>query len=279
LTTIGDRIRRERKRQGYSQKRLCEDICSQSTLSRLESNKLNLSFLTVNQILGRLNLSVNDLLAQEESIQENIFFSRLDEARDTRDYNMIEKRLAEFSHVTEAPSAKVKMYVKWHLGLTAFSRKDYDTSSALLSHAIYIAEKYRHSDCIPHLYMAKGNTMYHLDEKPLKYYAYAEELCHGLEVPNFKLEMKILYNLIVSYSKDGQYRKVILKCKRAVQLLSQNESAYLMSDIYYLWINAHVKLGELDEYEYLKMKTRIIFEHGNRLEMLDKLENYSPVNS
>ena len=279
MTTIGDRIRRERRRQGYSQKRLCDDICSQSTLSRLESNNLNLSFLTVNQILGRLNLSVNDLLAQEESIQENIFFSRLDEARDARDYNMMEKLMAEFSHVTEEPSAKVKMYMKWHFGLVAISRKDFVTSNTLLEYALHIAEKYKYKDYLPHLHMAIGNTKYYLGEKSLKPYAYAEELCHGLEVPNFKLEMKILHNLIASYTRDGQYRKVILKCKRAIHLLNQNESAYLMGDIYCLWINAHGQLGEWDEYEDLKAKTRIIFEHGNCLELLDKLENYSQVNS
>lgn len=126
MTTIGDRIRRERKRQGYSQKRLCRDICSQATLSRLESNKLNLSFLTVNQILGRLNLSVNDLLAQEEWIKENIFFNRLDEARDSRDYMKMERIIAGFNHMTEEQSAKVKMYMKWHQGLIAFIKKDYE---------------------------------------------------------------------------------------------------------------------------------------------------------
>lgn len=279
MTTIGDRIRRERKRQGYSQKRLCEGICSQSTLSRLESNKLNLSFLTVNQILGRLNLSVNNLLAQEESIQENIFFSSLDEARDARDYKLMEKLMAEFSHVTEEPSPKVKMYMKWHLGLVAFSREDYDTSYAMLRHALYVADRFKYSEYLPYLYMAKGNTLLYLGEKPLKYYAHAEKLCHQLEVPNFKLEMKILYNLIFSYSSDHQYRKVILKCRRAIRLLNLNESAYLMSNIYYLQMKAHIGLGELDEYEDLKMKTRIIFEHGNCLELLDKLEIYSPVNS
>lgn len=279
MTTIGDRIRRERRRQGYSQKGLCKDICSQSTLSRLESNQLNLSFLTVNQILGRLNLSVNDLLAQEASIQENIFFSRLDAARDARDYKMIEKLVAGFDHVTEEPAAKVKMYMKWHQGLTAFSKEDYDASSTLLNHAIYIAEKFKYNEYMPHLYMARGNTVYHLGEKPLKYYKYAEELCRGLEVPNFKLEMKILYNLIVSYSREEQYRKVILKSKRAVKILSFNESSYLMGDIYYLRMKAHIALGELDEYEELKIRTRIIFENGNSIHLLDKLENYSLVNS
>ena len=278
MTTIGDRIRRERKRQGYSQKRLCRDICSQATLSRLESNKLNLSFLTVNQILGRLNLSVNDLLAQEEWIKENIFFNRLDEARDSRDYMKMERIIAGFNHMTEEQSAKVKMYMKWHQGLIAFIKKDYDTASALLNHAIYIAEKFKYRDCIPHLYMAKGNTVFHLGERPLKYYAYAEELCHTLEVTNFKLEMKILYNLIVFYNREAQYHKVILKSKKAIKLLSLNESMYLMCEIYYLRMKALIALDETDEYEVLKTSTRIIFEHANRLDLLHKLENYSPVN-
>lgn len=278
LTTIGDRIRRERKRQGYSQKGLCDGICSQSTLSRLESNKLKLSFLTVNQILGRLNLSVNDLLAQEESIQENIYFSRLDEARDARDYKMMERLMEGCSHVTEDPSARVKMYMKWHQGLVAFSKKDYDTSSALLKHAIYIAEKFKYSDNIPHLYMAQGNTMYEYGEIPLKFYAHAEKLSHELEVPNFKLQMKIFYNMIVTYSREAQYHHVILKCKKAINTLCANESSYLMSEIYYLWMKALAALGELDEFEELRAATRIIFEQHNSLNLLDKLENYSFVN-
>lgn len=278
LTTIGDRIRRERKRQGYSQKALCKDICSQPTLSRMENNKLDISFLTVNQILGRLNLSVNDLLAQEEDIQENIFFDRLDEAREARQYIVTEKIIASFNRVTEEPSSKVKMYIKWHQSLAAFSREDYDTASSLLNHAIYIAEKFNYTDFIPQLYMAKGNTEHQLGARPLKYYAYAEELCHELEVPNFKLEMKILYNLIVSCSMENQYHQVILKCKKAMKILSVNASAYLMCEIYYLWMKALIALVEMDEYEQLKVSTRIIFDHANRLDMLDKLENYSHMN-
>ncbi|WP_462421963.1 helix-turn-helix domain-containing protein [Salinicoccus sp. Marseille-QA3877] len=279
LTTIGDRIRRERKRQGYSQEGLCEGICSQSTLSRLESNKLKLSFLTVNQILGRLDLSVNDLLAQEESIQENIYFSRLDEMRDARDYKMMGNLIAGYSHVTEDPSVKVKMYIKWHQGLVAFSNKDYETSSALLKHAIYIAEKFKYRDSIPHLYMALGNTMYEDGEEPLNFYAHAEELCHELEVPNFKLQMKILYNMIVTYSREGQYYHVILKCKKAINTLCSNESSYLMCEIYYLWLKALGELGKFEEHADLKASSRIIFEQHNSLHLLDKLENYSFVNS
>lgn len=235
--------------------------------------------MTVNQILGRLNLSVNDLLAQEESIQENIFFSRLDKARDARDYEMMEHLVNSYDHVSEEPANKVKMYIKWHLGLVAFSKEDYDASLSLLNHAIYIAEKFKYRNYMPHLYMAKGNTMYHLGEKSLKYYAYAEELCHELEVPNFKLEMKILYNLIVSYSREGLYHKVILKCKKAIKILSMNQSAYLMCDIYYLYMKALISLSDLNTYNQLKVDTRIIFEHGNSLHFLDKLENYSSVNS
>lgn len=279
MTTIGDKIRRERIKQKVSQKVLSRGVCSQSSLSRLENNNGSLSVMKVNQILERLNLSFNDLMANEETAGENAFTYALDAARLQNDYAAMTKVLDAHQGNMKVPSDKFKMYTKWHRGLVSFHQKSYEASEAQLRHAVYIADKHKMGSYLPHLYVALGDTKHHLGEKSLKYYTDADQLYRKLKIDDFRLGTKILYHLSACYSNEGRYHQVILKCKKAINLLSMNFSSYMMCEIYDLWLKALAGLGEEEGYADLRQRSRIIFEQHSRLEMWERSENYPAVNS
>lgn len=278
MTTIGDRIRRERIRQGISQKKLSMGICSQSSLSRLENNDLSLSMRKVNQILERLGWSFIDLGTNEGTIKGDTFLKELDEARHHDDYNGMEAILSNHNKV-KAAGEKSIIYMKWHHGLVAFHKKDYAESEKQLRYAIYIAEKYKFRSYLPELYMAMGATRDFLGEPPVKYYTGAYKIYRELNLTDFRLETKILYHLIVCHSKEGQHHQVILKCKKAIKILGRNFSTYMICEIYGLWLKALACLNEKEDYTDLKYRTHIIFEQHSCLEMWEKLENYPAVNN
>jgi tetratricopeptide (TPR) repeat protein len=235
--------------------------------------------MKVNQVLERLNLSFNDLPANEEKAGENIFTNALDAARLQNDYTAMAKILEAHQGSMKVSSNKFQLYVKWHGGLVSFHRKSYETSVTQLRHAIYIADKHRLSSYLPHLYIALGDTKHHLGEKSLKYYADADQLYRKLKIDDFRLGTKILYHLIACHSNEGRHHQVILKCKKAINLLSRNFSSYMMCEIYDLWLKALAGLGEEERYSDLRQQSRIIFEQHSRLEMWEKSENYPVVNS
>ncbi|MCD2137810.1 helix-turn-helix domain-containing protein [Salinicoccus halitifaciens] len=278
MKTIGDKIRRERIRQGISQKKLSLGICSQSSLSRLENNDMSLSMRKVNQILERLGLSFMDLAADEGTVKGETFLKGLDKTRHHDDYDGMEAILRHH-HGIKAPGEKSIMYMKWHHGLVALHKKDYGESEKQLRHAIYIAEKFKFRNHLPELYMTMGDIKHFLEEPPLKYYTGAYKIYRELNLTDFRLEIKILYHLIVCNSNEGQHHQVILKCKKAINILSRNFSSYMMCDIYDLWFKALAGLNEEEEYTRLRCRTHIIFEQHSCLDMWEKLENYPAVNN
>lgn len=235
--------------------------------------------MKVNQILGRLNLSFNDLLANEGMTGEEVFTNELDAAREQNDYAAMMKVLDVHQGNVKASSDKVKMYAKWHRGLVSFHEMSYEDAETQLRHAIYIADKHRLSSYLPHLYMALGDTKHHLGEKALKYYADADKLYRKLNIDDFRLGTKILYHLTACYSNEGQHHQVILKCKKAINILSMNFSSYMMCEIYDLWLKALAGLGEKKGYDDLRQRAHIIFEQHSCLEMWEKSKNYPVVDS
>ena len=60
---IGSYIRQQRADRGWSQAYLCENICEQSTLSRIENNERTPSAAVVNALLQKLGLPAGQFFA------------------------------------------------------------------------------------------------------------------------------------------------------------------------------------------------------------------------
>lgn len=69
-----------RKKRGISQVALCDGICTQSTLSKFESNGQIPSVLILGKLCQRLDLSIDDLAENGKSTQEPVHKTVLDEA-------------------------------------------------------------------------------------------------------------------------------------------------------------------------------------------------------
>ena len=69
-----------RKRRGISQVALCDGICTQSTLSKFESNGQIPSVLILGKLCQRLDLSIDDLAEDGKSTQKPVHKTVLDEA-------------------------------------------------------------------------------------------------------------------------------------------------------------------------------------------------------
>lgn len=67
---VGHVIRRIRKEMGYSQKELCEGICTINSIARIESNKTSPSFEILLALVNRLGVSLDKIIA-EVSLEQN----------------------------------------------------------------------------------------------------------------------------------------------------------------------------------------------------------------
>jgi len=105
---IGDVVRIRRKMLGMSQKKLCEDLCDERTLSRLENNKSKPQREVVRCLFDRLNLSTElcrtELVTESKEAIEK--YKELRKQNNNRNYEAVEQLVAELKKLInmEIPS-------------------------------------------------------------------------------------------------------------------------------------------------------------------------------
>ena len=136
---IGDVVRIRRKMLGMSQKKLCEDLCDERTLSRLENNKSKPQREVVRCLFDRLNLSTElcrtELVTESKEAIEK--YKELRKQNNNRNYEAVEQLVAELKELInmEIPSnrqavERIALYNQYVQG--KIEKKDYITSMKII---------------------------------------------------------------------------------------------------------------------------------------------------
>ena len=94
---IGDVIRRRREMLGMTKKELCDGICSEKTIGRLEANKTKPQIEIVRLLFEKLNLSGEYQRAQivSKDVKASIIVGEIGVYTNKRDYKRVEELLKE----------------------------------------------------------------------------------------------------------------------------------------------------------------------------------------
>lgn len=261
-----------------SQRELAAGICSQSMISRLENNDFKISHGDLLHVLERLNMSLHDLIYQQDKNEAKQLRNELDEARSEGNYSKIEEIIYHKKTRSFWRSImELEAYYQWHHGLLKYVREKNSKNALLcLNEAIRLSERnHLMSFSLPEIYMAKGNIYNEQNIIDVECYKEAERYYKKLGIKIPKLELKILYNMIRTNCKRDRCEEVIRDCDKAIRRLNKYESSYLICEIYYFKMFAYIKLGDIERYKKFEGWTYHLFKERNRLELLVNLENYS----
>ena len=112
---IGDVIRRRREMLGMTKKELCEGICSEKTIGRLEAKKTKSQIEIVRLLFEKLNLSGEYQRAQivTKDVKAYILTSEIGLYANKREYKKVEKLLAEILQYISLENPINRQYKEW----------------------------------------------------------------------------------------------------------------------------------------------------------------------
>lgn len=109
---ISDVIRRRREMLGMTKKALCEGICSEKTIGRLEAKKTKPNIEIVRLLFEKLNLSGEYQRAQivSKDVKASVIVGEIGIYSNKRDYKKVELLLAELEHYISLENPINKQY-------------------------------------------------------------------------------------------------------------------------------------------------------------------------
>ncbi|MCG1010613.1 helix-turn-helix transcriptional regulator [Salinicoccus sp. ID82-1] len=279
MENVGEKIRGRRKMMAFSQLKLAENITSQSAISRLENDIFTIPLNELMDVLERLNLSIHDVFCGNYLAPFHTIQQELDECRTSGNYIRMEEIIASECDEFWKQSPELEGYRQWHLGIIEYSKGNFKEALHEINKAIaknstneWMYEK------VAEMYLAKGNILSKMNIDAVEFYKDAEVYYAHSGKKSFKLIVKVLCNLSISYCKRRDYGRAMKYAVKAEELLQKNESTFLLCEILYNKVISLNVLGYSDEATEILEKSEYLYMMGNKLELYEKLKNYSPEN-
>ncbi|MDH6365302.1 transcriptional regulator with XRE-family HTH domain [Enterococcus sp. PF1-24] len=143
MDSYGKILKELRKRQGMTQKMLCENICSQSVLSRIEGENEIPNVVVMQQLCQRLGISVDYLLHYEpEQINKlKNTFEKFKELYRQKKYQELEETLKSCGVLKRfSLEREIQMYYYYLANCGIYLRQDYQGALTLLEKGLAITK-------------------------------------------------------------------------------------------------------------------------------------------
>ncbi len=240
----GDKIKKKRKKLGFSQNDLAKGICTQGIISKIERNKLNPSEELLEKIAERLNINKNELKISK------IFFNRENEINILKDMAMEFHRTKRYHAIPALISQNQELvseskkysnnydfFFKWLKAEMIYHLKgDPKKSIEILNDLkkdLKAVEKEIDDDLRVQIMISLAAMHYIVRKNDLSIQLYQETEKYINESLHFKTQIRFLYNFSLVLTRKKLYKKSLLKCTEAIDTLVKHESIYLLGYLYY----------------------------------------------
>jgi transcriptional regulator with XRE-family HTH domain len=275
VSNIGDKIKDLREYYGISQKALCEGICSQAYISRLEKGEINVSADILFLLSRRLGVDVNFFFEHYNSSRTDYISITIDEINESirnRDYNHAHEMVnLELKNPEGSNNVEVKQFLNWAKGICIYYL-EYDVKKAIeyidraLSFSLTTNKNYSEREI--EILLSKAIILYEAEnyrKSRETYEVIAYNLKQNVYLTNPKIYIRTYYNYTKLLYDMEQYHEAISMGRKGLAHAEDNELLYLMGDLYF-------QIGRC--YEKLEQFTRAIecFERSKNCFQLNNEE-------
>jgi transcriptional regulator with XRE-family HTH domain len=250
MKVLGSKLKEERKRRRISQKELSRGICTQATISNIESKGICDSLLIITQICNRLNVPVDQYVVRENDLVQllQVVEELYDEGKQIQAYATIQEYKGD---ITSAPPfVQAKYY--YYKGITGMDGEDTDSNTLFnlfeannmfLEPKIYTVLS---AAAIGSYYVQKGDLY-----KAKVYYDKALEQSSDFKDTFSKEICQVYVEAAELYTKEGKYKKGIELCDKGIRLCVKKGKAYNLARLLYLKAKNRQAAGlyALDDYK------------------------------
>ncbi|WP_066297570.1 helix-turn-helix domain-containing protein [Bacillus sp. FJAT-29937] len=239
IETIGERIKKLRKKANISQKALSYNICSQSEISRIENNSINPSSFILQKIAERLGVNVEYFYHDRDSIRQDYIDEikrQLERYRRLRDYKEIEKILIyESKSPVILKNEYMKKYIQWHKGIVAYHLYS-NPELALKELEEIINTENIYSELKVDVLNSIGIICRNLKDLKKAAFYLEKGLKIVIDMPfvnKNRIFLKINYNLSKVYTDMNCIDKSLDLCSKGINYCKLYEDMYLFSEFHY----------------------------------------------
>lgn len=270
--TFGEVIRSIRKQRKMTQKMLCEDICSQSVLSRIEVGEELPNVLVMQQLCERLGVSIDQVMHNNSSvIQKNTeMFDLFADLFLHKQYSELVRILHESNIIEHLYLEREFQLYYYYLGnceyflhhnleksLSFFKKGLYYTSK--LGYLNATNEEVRLISCVGRIYAEMDKQ-----EEAEFYLKKSFELLNSIPRERVGITLtKVYYNYAYYMFRLGMLDEAEPIIDLGVQLARQKNSYYFLDDLFHLkslLCQARNDLERCEHYRHLAEKVKNVAE-------------------
>lgn len=237
LKTIGENIRIIRKSKKISQKRLCQGICSQAQLSRIENGELEPQATMLYFIADRLGVDINHLFSLGQTDRFDYvtdLYDLIEGYTNKHEYQNLYDLIRSEKNNPLFQNSRYQRYLSWHEGICIYYL-DHNFEHALsciknsINSEFMTEQDIQMLNSIGVLYCEE----YRLEEA-LAYFESGLHYYYKLPVQsNYKILVRILYNYAVTLTRFQLFEKSIKECHTAVNICLKHYSTFSLGELYY----------------------------------------------
>ncbi|WP_329767475.1 helix-turn-helix domain-containing protein [Bacillus nitratireducens] len=268
---LGITIKELRIKKNISQSELCNRICSQSQISKIEKGKTYPSSILLYQLSERLGIDPQNIFAltQNKRIKytENVKYVIRDCLKQ-KQYKELYEIVKKEKNLNNFQTKEEKQFLIWHEAIAIFEvNRSTKTALTLLNHALKLTVT--NVNCLSEREIDIMQTMaiFHGINKEYEKSITISKRCltnfNKLDFPRDKeIKLKIILNLAKTLASTYQHEEAIKYIDKGIKLAINLNTLYLLGELFYLKGQSLLKIKQhnVEDVVYNWKKALFIFE-------------------
>ncbi|SET04539.1 Helix-turn-helix domain-containing protein [Salinibacillus kushneri] len=240
---IGEKIKDLREFYGISQKDLCEGICSQAYVSRLEKGEINVSADILFMLSKRLGVEVNYFFENYKSSRSEYVSVTMDEIRIAtykKDYEHVEEMVElELKNPLFKNNLEGRQFLLWHQGICKFELgKSIDEAMFYINEALScsLTTNKNYSQREIEILLTKAIIMHltnRFQESKKIYLELLAALNKNIYITDEKIFVKSYYNYTRLLVDFNEYDEALKNARIGLRHAKKADLLYLQGELYF----------------------------------------------
>jgi len=236
IHSVGDKIKQERKKQKMTQKDLCEGICSQAEISKIENGRNSPTIDLLQQICRRLRIPIS-LFFEDEIVSQklNEIDQRMIRHLREKTYSNMEKDLVSYKKSNVA--IEIQILIRYHQELLEYERGniDFRTCIASLLQVVRLQGVEEKSFLLyTRIQMVIAVLYTNHEEYTHAHRIYKELLTLPYQTREYKkIRMKIMYNFIRNLVDSERFEEGLQEVQQVIEEAKQLQDLTYLGQFYF----------------------------------------------
>ncbi|MED3025597.1 MULTISPECIES: helix-turn-helix domain-containing protein [Bacillus cereus group] len=283
---LGITIKELRMKKNISQSELCDGICSQSQISKIEKGIIYPSSILLYQLSERLGVDPNNIFAltQNKKLKyvQNVKHVMMDCAKQ-KQYKELYEIVKKEKNENNFQSREDKQFLLWYEAIAIY-RVNNTTKLALTLLNTALKLTITNVDCLSEreIDIMQSIAILYAENKEYEKSINILKRCltnfNKLDFPRDKeIKLKVFFNLTKCLNLMDQYEESIRYSDKGIKMAINLNTLYLLGELYYLKASNLLKLKQPNEEAVVNNMKKALFifeltEKGHYIQMIkDKL--------